>query len=169
MAQEVSTLGARESSRAFLDAFLWQEAAADPARVAAALSSEPEEIVEKILAIKRENKTTFMEGGFRLDQSEPWVDLDWVGDAEKLGWEGTRIEAWRYEGCAIWWRALVVAPRIAQRNPWLRSVVPWKLGDHTVCGGVRHLGYGFADGVDRHAGRAVQTLNCIAVPTAADP
>jgi hypothetical protein len=104
---------------------LWQEAAEDPMRVAAALSSEVEGIVEKIHAVQRENKTMFMEAGFRLNDSEPWVELDALEDTDKCGWEGTRIAAWRYEGCATWWHALVVAPRIAQRRAMDTSYADW--------------------------------------------
>lgn len=104
---------------------IWQEAAADPTRVAMALSSETEKIVANIHAIQHENKTAFMEAGFRLDDSEPWVELDAAEDAEQLGWEGGRIEAWRYEACAIWWRALVVAPLLAQVRAMDTSYADW--------------------------------------------
>ncbi len=76
-----------------------------------------EEVGETILAVQRENKQRFAEEGFRLDVSEPWIDLSNQPASVTAGWTGARIEAWRAEASLVWWHALVTLPRRAQRSP----------------------------------------------------
>lgn len=113
------------SLEAFWTRRLWQEAARDPERVANASTGEMDSLAETIVQVQRENKETMLADGFRLDDSEAWVDLSGQPAEIVAGWDGQRIEAWRAESALTWWSALVTRPRQARRILADTSYADW--------------------------------------------
>jgi len=107
--------GSVSSLEAFWTRRLWQEAARDPKRVAARLPKEMDQADDVILAIQNANKRVFLDASFHFEGDPPLFDLRDQPTDVTLGWDGDRIEAWRFEGANVWWRGLVTEPRRARR------------------------------------------------------
>ena len=104
---------------------LWQAAARDPHRVAAALSAEVESVARKVLDVQRENRNAFLNDRFELGDGLPWTYLSGQPDALTQGWDGPPLESWRVDSAIIWWHALVTQPQAARRSGGDTSYADW--------------------------------------------
>lgn len=107
--------GSVSSLEAFWTRRLWQETAQDPKRVAGRLPKEMDRAEDVILGIQNANKRTFLGEGFHVEGGPPWFDLTAQPEPVTAGWNGDRIECWRFEGSIVWWNGLVTEPRRARR------------------------------------------------------
>ncbi len=110
---------------------IWQEAARDPDRSAAAYGSTPMNAeVQEWLDVQVENKQAFARTGRPVLEIEPTVTLaDQASDA-RLGWEGDRLPFWRVHASWRWW--IVVSgsgPRPSSHQTFRDWLDPWVLRD----------------------------------------
>lgn len=95
---------------------IWQTAARDPSVLAdTAASAGMDAAADKLLEAQKTNKAGFLAANVPFEDLEPWADLDGQPDEVTSGWNGKRIDAWRFETAAMWWRELVMVPRRARR------------------------------------------------------
>ena len=65
-------------------------------------------ISKQLLETQRQNRERFRSDGFRLTDSEDWVELDSAAPSNRAGWNGTRVQAWRADAALVWWQSTSV-------------------------------------------------------------
>ena len=115
---------------AFWTRKLWQEAQRNPQETAelASVSTSSEQDAEVLLQIQRALKNS-VKGSGEAGTAEWFADLTGQPEEIKIGWNGERIEAWRFENAMYWWTHLCEASRqrdttpLDWAGPWLKTNV----------------------------------------------
>lgn len=112
---------------AFWTRKLWQEAQRNPQKTAelASTVTSSEQNAEVLLKIQRALKDS-VKGDGGSDTASWFADLTDQPEEIRIGWNGERIEAWRFENSMFWWAHLCGANRqkdttsLDWAGPWLK-------------------------------------------------
>jgi hypothetical protein len=93
---------------------IWQKALEDAARIAAIdAGTRSSQEIQVVLDVQRENKTEFQKSNFSVTNYPLWTDIPADDPDLNAGWDGTRVEDWRFKNSYVWWFNLAVIPYTA--------------------------------------------------------
>jgi hypothetical protein len=119
----------RDDKLPALEAFwtrkLWQDAKRNPQRVADIAITYTNSEQEAEAALQRQRTLKNSLGGGQAPGAASWfADISDQPDQIKRGWNGERIEAWRFENAVYWWTHLCEPGRRSDTTP-LDWAGPW--------------------------------------------